>query len=197
MCGRFYIDQKIIKQTQRAIGNLSAEFWLVRMGDVYPSERTLVITGEIDGSQRRLCPIMMTWGWKYCQGNGLVINARVESVLEKPMFSASVLQRRCVIPAGHFYEWNRLKEKAVFKTKDLQTMYLAGIYQIVDNEARFTILTTSANPSVKPVHDRMPVILAEEELKDWLFDEQYMKVVLKRVPVMLEREQEFEQLSLF
>lgn len=59
------------------------------------------------------------------------------------------------------------------------------------------ISTTSANGSMKPVHDRMPVILEEHELCDWIHDHEFMRYVLRRTPVELKREQEYEQQSFF
>ncbi len=191
MCGRFYVDSETARGIERVIQDVRRQLHVPVSGDVHPSEHALVIAGEGAG----LCAKTMSWGFEPYQGNGLIINARAESVLQKPMFSGSVLQRRCAIPAGHFYEWNRMKEKAVFKRDRSSIMYMAGVYQRFQDEERFVILTTAANDSVRPVHDRMPVILEEEELSKWIFDEIYMRHVLTRVPVRLERKQEFEQLS--
>lgn len=193
MCGRFYVDNEILKELESLFKNPHGKLRVPVVGDVHPSEKAVVIVGDQTG----LYPETMNWGFKQYQGTGLIINARAESALEKPMFSGSVLERRCVIPAGHFYEWNRQREKATFKSGDSDVLYMAGIYQTEDDERRFTILTTKANDSMKPVHGRMPVILSEEELQDWIVDEKFMRQVLTRTPMMLKREQEFEQLSLF
>lgn len=61
-----------------------------------------------------------------------------------------------MIPAAGFYEWSRQKEKNTFYRKDGKPLYLAGFYDRFDKEDRFVILTTVANASMRPVHDRMP-----------------------------------------
>ena len=58
----------------------------------------------------------MQWGFPRFQGKGLLINARVEAILDKKTFRDSVLHRRCVIPARHFYEWSKNKEKYTFQS---------------------------------------------------------------------------------
>ena len=137
----------------------------------------------------------MPRGFRQFTGSGLIINARAESVIDKPMFRDSILQRRCVIPASWFYEWNRQKEKITFKREDSSVLFMAGVYQKHEEGNRFVILTTDANESMRPVHDRMPVILEEQELKDWIYDFEFMREALRRVPRKLCREQEYEQQS--
>ncbi len=89
----------------------------------------------------------------------MIFNARSESVLEKRMFRESTLHRRIVVPAAWFYEWNQRKEKNIFSSKEQPAIFMAGIYNYDQEEERFVILTTAANESMKPVHDRMPLIL--------------------------------------
>ena len=101
-----------------------------------------------------------------------------------------------MIPASGFYEWNRLREKNTFTRSNASVLYLAGFCDWFDNERRFVILTTAANESMIKVHDRMPLILEKEQLEDW-FDNEKMQVILRQGPVMLKRQAEYEQLSLF
>lgn len=101
--------------------------------------------------------------------------------------------RRCVVPAGGFYEWNRNKEKASFQRTDTPVLYMAGLFQQFEDGPRFVILTTRANPSVASVHDRMPLILEEDELEKWIYDNSYAEFLLKKMPVLLKRHQEYEQ----
>lgn len=74
---------------------------------------------------------------------------------------------------------------------------MAGIWQKVENENQFTILTTVSNASVAPVHDRMPLVLDKNEVPQWLMDWKQAEELLTKRPALLERRQEFEQLSLF
>lgn len=75
-------------------------------------------------------------------------------------------------------------------------MYLTGFCDWFENERRFVILTMAANESMKKVHDRMPLILEKEQLRDW-FSNDKMKAILHQKSVMLKRQAEYEQQSLF
>lgn len=74
---------------------------------------------------------------------------------------------------------------------------MAGFCNRFDNVDRFVILTTAANGSMSPVHERMPLILSEGEIKDWILDDTRIREFLKKESPILSRSQEFEQLSLF
>lgn len=76
-------------------------------------------------------------------------------------------------------------------------LFMAGIWQKVEDENQFTILTTAPNASVAPVHDRMPLVLDKNEVPQWLMDWKQAEELLTKKPALLERRQEFEQLSLF
>ncbi len=104
---------------------------------------------------------------------------------------------RCAVPAAGFYEWNRSKEKVVFTHRESPVFYMAGLYRKFDGEDRFVVLTTQANASVAPVHERMPLILEADELETWLNDDAGAAKLLEKTPEMLTRSQEYEQLSLF
>ncbi len=74
---------------------------------------------------------------------------------------------------------------------------MAGIYNHYEDGDRFTILTTQANASMKPIHDRMPLVLEESELIPWIFDRRKAGELLQKVPCLLEQKAEYEQLRLF
>lgn len=189
MCGRFYADERMLKEIWGIVRDADHRPHLPAAGDIHPSDRALILYGK----NGMLMAEEMDWGFIPVTGSGLVINARAESAAEKSMFRNSILQRRCVIPASHFYEWNKNKEKVSFKRGDAPVLYMAGFYQRYEGGNRFVILTTAANESMRQVHDRMPVILEKQELEKWVFDDRYIKQVLPRVPAELVREQEYEQ----
>ena len=139
----------------------------------------------------------MHWGFPQYQKKGLLINARAETALERRTFCDSVRHRRCIIPAKHFYEWDSDKNKITFFREDRPVLFMAGFYNRFQNEERFMILTTQANASVNPVHNRMPVVLDESELEDWVYDDKFTEYVLHKTPPEFRREQEYEQQSLF
>ena len=96
-----------------------------------------------------------------------------------------------------FYEWNKSKEKFSYERKDAPVLFMAGCYNWYEDQERFVIITTEANPSVAPVHNRMPLILEQEELKDWVLDDGAIEYLLHKTPVLLKPHAEYEQMRLF
>ena len=203
MCGRYYVDEETAKEIRRLVLKLDQRFqgkaeqnmarkmdWNMASG----MNRAMAREAE---RERHLEAERMLWGFPRFDGKGLLINARAETAAERRTFRESILHRRCVIPAKGFWEWNKSKEKFSFERPDAQVMFMAGCYDCFDGQERFVILTTEANPSVKPVHDRMPVILEQNELEDWVTDDGAAEHFLHKTPVLLEREAEYEQMSLF
>ena len=127
----------------------------------------------------------------------LIINARAESVAEKSMFADSIRNRRCILPAAGFYEWDASKTKFMFKRADKRPIYLAGFYDLSRNRDSFVILTTSANASMKPVHDRMPVMIDKGNVREYLKDSAAAMEMLREPMPELDRSSDYEQLSLF
>ena len=105
------------------------------------------------------------------------INARAESLTSKPFFRDSFRKRRCLIPANGFYEWQGRaghKQPYFFQVRGAELFAFAGLWDHWDSpEQSFdscTIITTAANETMKPVHDRMPVILDPADYDAWLAD---------------------------
>lgn len=99
MCGRYYIDKDTEEEIYRALQEIDEKFMTERTGDIYPTNYAPVIYGR----NEKLCGGEMRWGF-LGKDKRLMINARAETALERPTFSDSVRQRRCIIPARHFYE---------------------------------------------------------------------------------------------
>lgn len=105
-----------------------------------------------------------------------MINARSETAAEKPAFRQAVRRRRCLIPASGFYEWSRrggAKQPFYIHLSDSRPLAFAGLWERwrpseSDPVESCTILTTSPNPVVAELHDRMPVILPPERYDEWL-----------------------------
>jgi putative SOS response-associated peptidase YedK len=106
-----------------------------------------------------------------------MINARSETVAEKPAFRSSFAKRRCLVPADGFYEWQKLaagrKQPHHIRLKDRRPFAIAGLWsrwQKGDEEPilSFTLLTTTPNELTAEVHDRMPVILPPTAYESWL-----------------------------
>lgn len=156
MCGRFHLGIRN-KETERLLEELPEEQRVqLRLGDIYPASLAPVLTAEETLAAR--------WGFSRMGRKGLLVNARGETVTEKPSFKKSFLERRCLIPADGFYEWDAAKKKYYFTRKDGNLIFLCGFYRIEDGEHRFIVLTKNATPPVAKHHNRIPVI-AEDAVK--------------------------------
>lgn len=190
MCGRYYLDETLMEYLSENYYELST----YELGDIFPSKVVPVIRSKKD----KLMVSEMVWGFPSGKNNKeLIINARAESVKERPMFKTAVKYRRCVIPAVKYYEWNKEREKVTFerqKEEEPAFLFMAGLYDLFEEE-RVVILTTEANDSVKSVHHRMPLILEKEEVYDWILKEEMSDVFLRKVPALLKKSQEYEQLT--
>ncbi|MGI6069880.1 MAG: SOS response-associated peptidase [Blautia sp.] len=192
MCGRYYVDEELWEDIRRVVGEVDDRLKGKGARDVYPSQEALVITGNSQGLQVDT----MCWGFLGYDQKRLLINARSETALSRRTFRESVLHRRCVIPARHFYEWDSGKNKVTFQRQQASPLYMAGFYREMQGKDSFIILTTGANASVKETHDRMPLVLEPEELRPWITDEVYFEDILHKVPPELEELREFEQQKL-
>lgn len=192
MCGRYYIDDEMYQEIQKVVQEVDSGLREIPARDVRPSGSAPVVVQNNHGLY--LAP--MNWGFPRYDKKGLVINARAETVLERRMFRDSVLHRRCLIPARHFYEWDREKNKVTFSAADSKVLYMAGFYQSDAERNRFVILTTAANESMIRIHDRMPLILESEEIESWIMQDELLDCYLKRVPRQLKASQEYEQQTL-
>ncbi|MGN0709419.1 MAG: SOS response-associated peptidase, partial [Anaerovoracaceae bacterium] len=131
----------------------------------------IVVFGGVGGGLRWK---NMKWGFSYDGGaggrSGLVINARSETIFQKKMFRESALERRCVIPARSFYEWDRDRKKVEFSNADGSVIFLAGLYRDIESGGDFVVITRDADSSVSPVHDRMPLVITRDMIDEWVSD---------------------------
>jgi putative SOS response-associated peptidase YedK len=117
---------------------------------------------------------MCRWGfmphWSKDESNCL-INARAETIAERSAFMDSFKNRRCLVLADGFYEWQTVKEKKVpyrFLMKDKNPFAIAGLWNNTGNIISIVIVTIESNKIVKPIHKRMPVILDSRFEKEWI-----------------------------
>jgi putative SOS response-associated peptidase YedK len=175
MCGRFELHTLFPELLQHfdAIAdfdNLRARY------NIAPSQDIPVVRNQ-DG---RRSISLLRWGlipaWAKDPKIGYtMINARSETVTEKPSFRAAMKYRRCLIPVNGFYEWLREgknKKPYLFRRNDDQPFAFAGLWEGWDKGTgpieSCSILTTSANSLMAPIHDRMPVILSPNDYAAWL-----------------------------
>jgi putative SOS response-associated peptidase YedK len=187
MCGRysFAIEDELIRE--RFGVSVRSAIYKARY-NCAPSQNLAVISSEDPGiiSLHRwgLIPF---WAKDPSIGNKL-INARAETIVEKPSFKQAFHLRRCLVLSDGFFEWKKSKEKTPYRIcmKNAAPFAMAGIWEKwkdPDGEIlrSFSIITTCANSLVKELHDRMPVILKQEDEKMWLSsasEEELLKLLL-------------------
>ena len=179
MCGRFTSQAKPAEIEQEFDVEITDEKLFVPRYNIAPTQIIPVILEKqgkriIEGLRWGLIP---SWAKDDSIGNKL-INARAETLAEKPSFKNAFQSRRCLIPASGFYEWMKqakgAKQPFYFSLKDKEIFGFAGLYeQWQDKETgkqleTFTIITTEANQVLEPIHERMPVILKAENYAQWL-----------------------------
>ncbi len=189
MCARYYIDNSVYDEIEADVGEIPQKYRIT--GDIRPSERPCCV---IAGAGGLTVTNEIAWGYPDRDGKGLLINARCETILEKPTFRHGIATNRCLLPARGFYEWDAKKEKVSFFMPENRAFFLAGCFDVFQGQKRFTIITTSANESMIKVHDRMPLILSTNDAKDWFFTEKYKEMLNADMPI-LESKREYEQLT--
>lgn len=147
--------------------------------NIAPTQEVPAVRVEQEGGPRRLTPLrwglIPFWADDPSIGNRM-INARAETVTEKPSFRTSFKKRRCLVVADGFYEWKKAeggaKQPYYIRLEDGEPFAFAGLWDRWQREGEeihsFTILTTQPNDLVKPLHNRMPVILPREAYDLWL-----------------------------
>lgn len=175
MCGRFTLHFPV--ELLAEIFGLPNLPGLVPRYNIAPTQPAAVVRNS--GVTRKLD--LLRWGlvpsWaKDISIGSRMINARSESLPDKPSFRNAVRFRRCIVPASGFFEWKPEGSHKVpyyIRLSDGAPMGLAGIWEAWKTPEdtsleTFTILTTSANPLITPIHDRMPVILHPDAFDLWL-----------------------------
>ena len=194
MCCRYYYSDKTAYEVEDDL-HITGRAFVTSAGDITPGMITPgIIWNKSSDTDVALSDLF--WGI-LSRDKKLIINARAESVTEKSMFSDSIRNRRCILPAAGFYEWDAGKTKFMFKRTDEKPIYLAGFYDLSENRDSFVILTTAANASMKPVHDRMPVMIEKGNVRDYLKDSSAAMEMLSKPMPELDRSSDYEQLSLF
>lgn len=176
MCGRFSLTKPAIALAKTFQLDDLPE-WTPRY-NIAPTQTVMAIAADASHvRQARLFRwgLVPSWAKDLAIGAKL-INARAETVAEKPSFRAAFKQRRCLILADGFYEWQRTDRKTkqpyYFQLTNKQLFAFAGLWEHWQGESNIvetcTILTTQANKLLQPIHDRMPVMLAPEDYDRWL-----------------------------
>lgn len=191
MCGRFYVEpedpyfRELEKRVEssplagRFPGKTPAAADGSFGGEVFPENVVPVLAPNRAGEQS---VFPMQWGFVLPASGGgkrppRMINARSETAGLKPLFRESWAQRRCVIPATAYFEWEhrpdsagrpRAGRKYRIRPKDGSRAYLAGLYRMEAGLPSFVVLTRAPAEDLSWMHDRMPVLLPEAAIGAWL-----------------------------
>lgn len=173
MCGRYFIEtdaeEIVIKEILDQVNEQykdTPELGEMRTGEIFPTNIVPVITPKD--------PALMKWGFPRFDGKGQVINARLETAAEKPMFKKSFDAMRCLVPASYYFEWETVgtkKQKYAIGTNE--PIFMAGLYKY-DSLLQlplFVILTRPAAEGIAFIHERMPVIINKELHERWLIND--------------------------
>ena len=177
MCGRYWIEtddtSEQLKEIIATLNRRHAESETpksIKTGEVFPTDIVPVVANS---RSLKKTPFLMQWGFSgFGREKRPIINARSETAMERPMFREPLLERRCLIPASHYFEWQtqgRTKIKHAIRTIE-PMIFMAGIYRFEKDKPLpvFSILTRSAAPEIEHIHDRMPVILPGLLCDEWL-----------------------------
>jgi putative SOS response-associated peptidase YedK len=178
VCGRFTLatpDPAAV----RARFPIGETVEVCRRYNIAPGDEVLAVTTDREGAPRG---DLLRWGlvpsWAKSPDTGLkMINARLETVNERPAYKGAFERYRCLIIADGFYEWQRRstgpRHPFHITRRDGALFAFAGLWSIWHGEhgstlRTCTVITEPANQSIAPLHDRMPVILDESAERDWL-----------------------------
>ncbi len=181
MCGRYSLfteqaNEEILKLMRTVREKCKEE---MVHGEIFPANLVPVFREAAGNAVLEL----MKWGFpNFYKKGGVIINARAETVMEKPMFREAVFTGRCAIPSTGFYEWDKEKAKYKFNLPQEDTLYMAGLWNEYDKERRFVILTAAANQSMEEIHSRMPLVLRKSQIRNWLCNTQKAVKLLNEVP---------------
>lgn len=186
MCGRFTLhhDAEAIATRFQAILPDLDDFEVSPRYNIAPTQRVLgIVPARVSSNSDTRSGLILRWGlvprWaKDTSGAARMINARSETITDKPAFRDAFQRRRCLIPADGFYEWQSItpkeKQPIHFRRSDGALFAFAAIWErwkspdTEENLLTCSLLTTRANGVVAPFHDRMPVLLTPEDEAVWL-----------------------------
>ena len=157
MCGRF-TQTKTREEVLEHLAEIELPPLFHGRYNVAPTQKVAVIRQQAPQSVEECM-----WGFKNPRSAAVVINARSETLPERPMFRNLIYSNRCIIPADGFYEWKG-KQPYYFQTLGKRLFGFAGLW----HNGRCVIITRAADRNMQGIHDRMPIILPPSQWRAWL-----------------------------
>ncbi len=178
MCCRYFIRESpelrpLIEAMNRSplVSLFQERTAVLSEGEIRPTNAAPVIATNRSGD-RAVFP--MKWGFT---GKTLLINARAETAAQKPTFREAWAGHRCIVPASWYFEWEHLTgkdgrkrtgEKYRLHPKGAAITWLCGLYRLEAGMPCFVILTREPSEAIRFIHDRMPLMLPEQRVNDWI-----------------------------
>ena len=178
MCGRYWTDESpelrdIVEEMNRSslVRKWNQTSAVKSYGEIRPTDVVPVIAPDHAG-KRAVFP--MKWGYT---GKALLINARSETAERKPSFREDWQKHRCIIPASWYFEWEHIigndgkkhtGDKYMIQPENSTMTWLCGLYHIEDGLPHFVILTREPDEKIRFIHDRMPLIMPEDCISEWI-----------------------------
>lgn len=195
MCCRYWMEESpelrdIVEEMKQSplVSKWQRTTEMKTHGEIRPTDVVPVIAPNHSG-ERAVFP--MKWGYS---GKSLLINARSETAAAKPTFREDWQRHRCIIPASWYLEWEhgigingkkRIGDKYKIRPQDSAETWLCGLYRIEEGLPHFVILTRDPGAEIRFIHDRMPLILPENRIIDWILpDSQPEKLLGEAVTEM-------------
>lgn len=177
MCGRYLYDknEQILFDYYQEIARRGVDVSELAEDTIYPSNKVVTLGANPEG---QIVPGVTRWGFTGFKPSQLLINARTETVREKKMFKHAFERQRLVFPISAFYEFSEDKEAYTFSDTN-KVLYVGGFYRIYPdqttgkNQAESIIMTTQPDDVVAPIHDRMPLLIPEDDVTKWILDDQF------------------------
>ena len=163
MCGRFSLSSNLEELQNEFSNEISGNF--PAKYNISPGQSPVVISLKKNNFYLN----KIHWGFKVPKLGKLVINARSETIIEKPLFKNLLLQNRCLIPANSWFEWNNENKPYLIKHKENDIIAFAGLQRLEENKERsFVIITAEAGRNLKTIHKRTPLVINKENFLFWL-----------------------------
>ena len=178
MCCRYWTDESpelrpIVEEMNRSplMRKWQDKAKVKSYGEIFPTDVVPVIAPNRSGL-RTVYP--MKWGYS---GKSLLMNARSETAAEKPTFRDDWARHRCIVPASWYFEWEHYPgsdgkkhtgDKYLIHPKDSAVTWLCGLYRIENGLPVFVILTREPGETLRFLHDRMPLIMPDELVTEWI-----------------------------
>ncbi|MDR2520173.1 MAG: SOS response-associated peptidase [Eubacteriaceae bacterium] len=185
MCGRYYFGDLSDYPSLKEI-SLALTGHVFSVGEVFPTQNCAVLAS---GAGAGVAATVMQWGIRDYKGKLSLINARAETVREKPAFRRAFETGRIAVPMSSFFEWDASKKKLAFYRDPPEALFALGVSLTYpgSEKSKFAILTTQANESVLSVHARMPLLAEKRAVSQWILQRSAAEEMLSLVPKRLER----------